>query len=80
MDIATLRTFFLWCTIINAGIGILAFLGFVFAGDFIFRIHSRWFKMSKEAFTASFYCMIGAMKIIIIMLNLVPYIVLVIIG
>jgi len=80
MDIETLRTFFLWCTIINAGLGILSFLAFVFAGDFIYKVHSRWFKMPKEAFTASFYSMIGVIKLIVIMLNLVPYIVLVIMG
>ncbi len=80
MNIETLRTFFLWCTVINACLGILSFLAYVLAGDFIFKIHSRWFKMSKEAFNASFYCMIGVIKLIVIMLNLVPYIVLVIIG
>ena len=80
MDIETLRMFFLWCTIINAGLGILSFLAFVLAGDVIFRIHSRWFRMSREAFTASFYSMIGVIKLIVIMLNLVPYIVLVIMS
>lgn len=75
-----IRAFFGWCTVIN---GIILFLGFVIcarAGNWVYRIHSMWFPITREAFTLTMYCFIGGMKILFLMLNLVPYLVLVILN
>lgn len=50
------------------------------AGDWVYQMHSRWFKISHETLDRTLYCFLGVMKIIVIMLNLVPYVVLVIIS
>jgi hypothetical protein len=80
MDLENLRAFFGWCTIINGGLLIFAFLICATAGDWVYRMHSRWFRIPCETLDRTIYCFLGAMKIIVIMLNLVPYVVLIIIG
>ena len=79
MDIVTFRAFFGWCTIINAGILIFSFLVCATAGDWIYRMHTKWFPISRETFNLAIYSFIGAMKLFVIFLNVVPYVVLVII-
>ena len=80
MEIAVIRTFLMWCTIINGGLLILSFLICAYAGNWVHQVHSRWFPISKEAFNVAIYAGIGFMKMVIIVFNLVPYLALVIIG
>ena len=80
MDITAVRAFFMWCTIINGALLLLAFVMWVFAGDFVYRMHSKWFTLSKETFNVIFYSFLGAMKIFVLVFNFVPWIALLIIG
>jgi hypothetical protein len=80
MDIDIIRAFFMWCTIINGGLLILSSLILTFAGDWAFRMNSKWFPITREAFNITIYCFLGFFKVIVIIFNLVPYIALVIIG
>ena len=73
MNIYELRSLFLWCTIFNAALLLLTFVIYVIAGGWIYRMHSRWFPMSRDAFNVAFYAFLGAMKLIVWMFNLVPY-------
>ena len=70
----------MWCTIINGGLLIFSSLMCTFAGGWIYRVHSRWFPMSREAFNAVIYSFVGLYKILFITFNLIPYIALAIIG
>lgn len=80
MDIATVRAFFMWCTIVDAGLLVFSFLFLAFAGDWVYRMHGKWFPMSRETFNVVIYSYLGVFKILIIVLNLVPAIVLQIIA
>jgi len=80
MNIEVLRAFFGWCTIFNGALLLLTFLIMATAGDWVYRIHGKWFNINRETFTLTVYCFIGAMKLIVIMLNLVPYLALVIVS
>jgi len=80
MDIATLRDFFMWCAIINGGLLVVSFLICGFAGDWVYKMHTRWFKIPRQSFNTVIYCFLGFMKICVIMFNLIPYIALVIIS
>ena len=80
MDIATVRAFFMWCTILNGGLLILSFLFCTFAGDWVYRMHSKWYPISRDAFNVVIYSFIGLFKIFVLMFNLVPYVALVIAG
>ena len=45
----------------------------VFARDFIFRVHTRWFKISEERFDEIHYTMMGYYKLVVFVFNLIPY-------
>lgn len=49
------------------------FLWILFAHDFVYRMHSKWFKVSVEKFDAIHYAGIAFYKIIIFVFNIVPY-------
>ena len=80
MDIEMLTKFFMWCTILNLGLLMLSFLILAFSGDFVYKMHSRWFPMPREAFSRILYSFIGMYKIIVFVFNVVPWAVLAIIG
>ncbi len=80
MDIETLRDAFLWCAVINYGVLLMWFLFFILAPDFIYRLHGRWFQLSRQQFDIIHYAGMGIFKLGIVLLNLVPYIALRIVG
>ena len=80
MDIQMLTRFFMWCTILNMGLLVLAFLILAFAGDFVYRIHGKWFPMQRETFNVVLYSFFGIYKITVFVFNVVPWAVLAIIG
>ncbi len=80
MEIVTLTRFFMWCSILNVGLLVFAFLITAFAGDFIYRIHSRWYPIPRETFNVVLYSFIGAYKIFVYVFNIVPWVALEIIG
>jgi hypothetical protein len=55
------------------GVLMLWFLVFVFARDFVFGIHTRWFKITKERFDEIHYTMMGYYKLIVFVFNVIPY-------
>jgi hypothetical protein len=80
MTIEVTRNFLLWCTVIDYGVLLVWFLVFVFAHDRIQRIHGRWFHLSREQFDALHYAGMSIFKIGILLFNLVPLVVLSILG
>ncbi|MER3425294.1 MAG: hypothetical protein C4293_20750 [Nitrospiraceae bacterium] len=80
MTIEVARNFLLWCTVINYGILLLWFLVFVFAHDWIQRIHGRWFSLTRDQFDALHYAGMSLFKIGVILFSLVPFVALSILG
>ena len=80
MDIQTLTIFFMWCTIINGSLFILWVIMYILAPDLIYRIQSKWFPIPRETYNVLMYSFLGLFKIIFLVFNVVPYIVLLIIG
>jgi len=80
MDIPTLTTFFMWCTIINGGFLFLWTIFFLFTPNLVFRTQSKWINISQENFTLVMYSFLGLFKILFLIFNAVPLIVLLIIG
>ena len=80
MGIDTVRAFFMWCTILNGGLLILSAAICAFAGDWVYRMNSKWFPLPRDAFNARVYSFIGLFKILVLVFNLVPYVALVIVG
>ena len=79
MDISTVKAFFMWCTIINAGLLCLTGVAIVFLRDFAYRMNNKMFLISRETFNVGIFSFIALYKMFVMVFNLVPYIVLVII-
>lgn len=79
MTIDQLQSFLIWCAGINYAILIVWFSVFVFAHDWIYRMHSRWFKLSAEMFDALNYAGVAIYKIGIMLFVVVPLIALLIV-
>lgn len=70
------RTFLLWCTVFDYAVLILWFVAFACGGDWLYRMHGRWFHFSREQFDAIHYAGMSVYKIGILLFNLVPLVVL----
>jgi hypothetical protein len=53
---------------------------FVYAHDWMYRLHTRWFRLSVDTFDALHYAGLAMYKIGIILLNLVPLVALYLVG
>jgi hypothetical protein len=80
MDLHVLRDALLWCTVINYGVLLWWFLVFIFAHAWMLRLHGRWFRMPVEQFDSIHYAGMAIYKIGILLLNLVPYVALLIVA
>lgn len=72
MTITVLKELLLWSAAINYGVLLLWFLLFVAAHDWIYGLHTRWFRLSAETFDAIHYAGMAVYKLGILLLNLVP--------
>ena len=78
MELEVLKEFFLWSTVIAAGLYIWTVVWCIFGVDFAYKIHSKLFDVPRESFGLILYCFLGFFKISIIVLFLVPYLALVV--
>lgn len=79
MDIQTLTTFFMWCTVINGGLLVLWTTMCMLAPNLVYRIQSKWFPISRETFDVVIYSFLGLFKIVFLVFNVTPYVALLII-
>ena len=63
MEITMIRAFFAWCSVINLVLLLWWVLFLIFAHDFTYRMHSRWFKISVEKFDAIHYAGLAFFKV-----------------
>jgi hypothetical protein len=75
MDLNLLQTFLLYCAAINYGILLLWFAVFTLAHGWVYRLHTRWFRLSPESFDALNYGGVAVYKIGIMLFVGVPLIV-----
>lgn len=76
MTLALLRDVLFWCTVLDYLILLVWFVLFVWAHDGLQRLHGTWFRLSPERFDALHYGGMTVFKVIILVFNLVPYLVL----
>jgi len=74
MNPDTIKELLLCSLAINYGVLIIWSAVFILAHDWVYRLHSRWFKISVETFDALHYAGMAVYKIGIILLNFVPLI------
>ncbi len=73
MTIEVVRSFLGWCSVINMGLLLYWFLFIMFAHDWVYRVHSKWFKISVEKFDTVHYAGMMYFKIAIFVFIIVPY-------
>jgi hypothetical protein len=69
-----LRDVLLWCVAINYAVLLLWFGVFTLAHDWVYRMHTRWFRLSPEMFDALNYGGVAVYKIGILLFFVVPLI------
>ncbi|MEQ1858324.1 MAG: DUF6868 family protein [Chthoniobacteraceae bacterium] len=80
MNTALLRDFFLWCAVVNFGALLVWFAAFTLGREWMYRLHSRWFRISPEQFDTIHYGRMAIYKIGILLFNVAPCAALWIIG
>ena len=73
IDLATLTTFFGWCTIINFVILILASISLMSMRNWISSVHSKMFQTSTEHLANQYFQYLANYKILIFIFAFVPY-------
>ena len=79
MTVELIRDGLAWCAIINMGVLLLWFLVLMVAHDWIYRLHGKWFKLPEEKFDTIQYASMGFFKLSILLLNIAPYLALLIV-
>ena len=62
------------CLLGGMALLVVWFAMFVFAGDWIYQVHSRWFQIPRQTFDAIHYAGMAVTKIAIILFFLLPWI------
>ena len=74
MAISDLKEILAWCVGINYAVLLIWFGAFFGAHDWLFRMHTRWFKLSTETFDAINYAGMATYKIGVLLFNVTPLI------
>ena len=73
MTIEMMRVVLGWCSIINMGLLLWWFFVITVLHDWVYKFHSKWFRLSVEKFDEIHYTGIAFFKIIVFAFNIVPY-------
>jgi hypothetical protein len=79
MDIQKLKSFFMWCTIIDGILLVFSFALCALVPDLIYSIHGKLFHIPHETINVLVYSFLGLFKIFWLVFNVTPYITLLII-
>lgn len=75
MSLDQLETFLLWSTLINFGLLIVSFASIRLMGQGLKTQYLKFIQTSEVEFQGQFVLLLGLYKILIIVFNLVPYLV-----
>ncbi|MGW8180046.1 MAG: DUF6868 family protein [bacterium] len=76
MEIQTLERFFMWCTILDGVLLVLWSIAFLVAPDLVYRTQSKWVSIPRETFDLVMYSFLGLFKVLFLVFNAVPFLVL----
>lgn len=73
MDMLQVTTFLGWCSVINVALLLMTTLVLLFCKQPILRIHCQLFDLDETDMNRIYISYIAHYKIVILMLNVVPY-------
>lgn len=76
MDLDLLERLLLWCAIANYGVLLSWTLLILSARDWLYRMHSRWFQLTRPQFDGILYFLLGLYKLATWFFLIVPWAVL----
>jgi hypothetical protein len=79
MTLEQLQSFLLWGAVLNYAVLLVAFASWVFAGDALYRLHTRWFAIDRAQCHRSVYLMLGVYKLGTWLFFVVPWLALLIV-
>jgi hypothetical protein len=79
MNLEQLTEFFKWMTIINIGLLIISSVVVMVLKNVICKMHGKLFGLKEEQVAIAAYSFLGMYKLLVLVLNIVPYISLVLI-
>ena len=79
MDIEKLQAFFLWCMLVNIGIYAFTAIAVLVLRNFICKMQAKMFGLSEETVRKAVYMYLAGYKLLIIVFNFVPWVVILII-
>ena len=72
MTTTTLRDVLIWSLVFNYVILLVWFAAIALAHDWVYRLHTRWFQLSRESFDAIHYGGMAVYKIGVLLFNVAP--------
>lgn len=72
IDLEALRRILIGSLVVNYAVLLLWFAVFALAHDWIYRLHTRWFRLSRERFDALHYGGMSVYKIGVLLFNVAP--------
>jgi hypothetical protein len=76
MTIEFFTSFLAWCTLVNLVFLLIWFFFLTAGGGWMRRMHGKWFALSDGEFAAIHYKAIAYFKLLWVVFNLTPYLVL----
>ena len=74
MNLDVLGRFFFWCSVINLGCSLVAFVMVTAARKFVSKVHSMLFGVPEEKAVETIYSGMTMYKTFIFVFNIIPYI------
>ena len=72
IDLDAVRQILIWSLVVNYVVLLVWFAAIALAHDRVYRLHTRWFQLSRESFDAIHYGGMAVYKIGVLLLNVAP--------
>lgn len=76
MNILHIQDFLLYCLLVNYAVLLIWWVLLIAGGERIYSLHRRWFALTNEQFATIHYTAMAFYKILVIVFNAVPWLVL----
>ena len=80
MTIEMIRAALGWCSVINIGLLMLSSILIIVLRETALHFHGKMFNLDEKFLSQAYFQYLGQYKIVIIVLNIVPYFALCIVG